>query len=68
MLLKHGVEDFPECRGLPIFCYGCKATTYSEETIAVSKMRVKEDGGQELVQFLACYSCVLEKTDHAGRC
>ncbi len=67
MLLRKGEEDFPECKGLPIFCHGCHITKYSHETIAVSQMREKEDGGLEMVQFLSCYSCVLTKTSHYGR-
>lgn len=68
MILRKSHEDFPECIGLPIFCHGCKATKYSHETIAVSHMRQKEDGGIEMVQFLSCYSCVLTNTSHFGRC
>lgn len=68
MMLQSGESVFPECKGLPIFCHGCQATKYSHETIAVSHLREKENGGLELVQFLSCYSCVLNKTSHLGRC
>ena len=68
MMLQKGFDVFPECKGLPIFCHGCKLTQYSEETISVSQLREKENGGLEMVQFLSCYSCVLTKTSHFGRC
>lgn len=67
MMLRKAIDDFPETVGLPVICWGCKKFSYSHETIAVSQLREKQDGGLELVQFLSCYTCVLTKTSHFGR-
>lgn len=62
MMLQRGVDVFPEAKGLPIFCHGCKNIHYAEETVSVSEFRQQEDGKVCLVQFLACFDCVLKNT------
>ena len=67
MMLQRGVDVFPETKGLPIFCHSCKGLHYAEETISVSYTREKAEGeGQEIVQFLVCYSCATTRPDCVG--
>lgn len=71
MLLHRGLEDFPETAGKnDMLCCGCQEPLHPSEAVSVNQLRDNplKAGGQQLMQFLVCYSCTLSRCEHLGRC
>lgn len=69
MLLSHGMEVFPEVSAVPIICCGCQKFLPGTDTICIQYTRDNPDGSgnQQLLQFLVCTTCTLQRVDHFGR-
>jgi hypothetical protein len=68
MLLSHGLEVFPEVVGQAIICCGCQEPLPDTASICIQHVRdnPEKPGSQQLLQFLVCTVCTLQRVEHYG--
>lgn len=68
MVLRHGIQDFPECAGQAVTCGGCGATMHLNDCISVVWLKQLSETQGQIQMSLSCTACVIERIEPLGRC